>query len=78
MPAQKRTKRSSTAKNVAGGTPPQPGRRELTHADVVSGNERRREQIKQIDRTGERQPEQRGDTANIRQNTSNVNRKHMR
>ena len=76
MPAQKRSKRSPRDKAA----PPvsRPRQRELTHADVVSGNERRREQIKQIDRTGERKPDQTGDTANIRQNTSNVNRKQMR
>ena len=76
MPAQKRSKRP--ARNRAAPSAPRPGKRELTHADVVAGNEQRREQIKQIDRTGERKPDQTGDTANIRQNTSNVNRKQMR
>jgi hypothetical protein len=55
--------------------PKSPKQKELTHADVVAGNDREREQIKQVDRTGERNPAQQGDTANIRQNTSNVNQK---
>ena len=54
------------------------GKRELTHADVVTGNEQRREQIKQVDQGGKPDPRQQGDSANIRQNTRNVNRRGMR
>lgn len=66
----------NNARNDGAKSPPKSARqKELTHADVVAGNDREREQIKQIDRTGERNPDQQGGTANIRQNTSNVNQK---